>query len=156
MDLTIVETILSIILLIVIILLVFIYFKLNKLNKFYTQLIKDVEAGNLEKLVSQHLKKVEQNSKKQAQLSKDLEDFKHFSKHNIQKVGFRRYNPFHQTGGDQSFILVLLDMNNNGIILSSLHQRDVTRIYAKQVEKGICDNKLSKEEKNILSNIMQK
>jgi len=52
---------------------------------------------------------------------------------NIQKVGLIRYNPFPDTGGDQSFVLALLDKNSNGILISSLHARTTTRWYAKKV-----------------------
>jgi len=47
-----------------------------------------------------------------------------------------RFNPFSQTGGNQSFSLALLDGNNNGLVISSLHSREGTRIYAKMVKEG--------------------
>ena len=51
-------------------------------------------------------------------------------------------------GGDQSFILVMLDNTNSGVIITSLHSRDVTRIYAKAIKNGGGeDSTLSKEEK---------
>lgn len=54
----------------------------------------------------------------------------------IQKVGLVRFSPFEDTGGDQSFALALLDASNSGIILSALHGRDRTRMYAKAVKNG--------------------
>ncbi len=66
----------------------------------------------------------------------------------IQKIGFIRYNPFGNTGGDQSFCLCLLDQQDNGILLTSLHARDQTRIYTKEIKNGHPKDKnpLSKEE----------
>lgn len=54
----------------------------------------------------------------------------------IQKVGLVRFSAFDDTGGDQSFALALLDANNSGIILSALHGRDRTRMYAKAIHNG--------------------
>jgi hypothetical protein len=51
---------------------------------------------------------------------------------------------------------MLLDMDNSGVIITSLHSREQTRIYAKEINKGNIDpNIFSKEEKNILSKIIK-
>jgi len=64
------------------------------------------------------------------------------------KINVVRYNPFENIGGDQSFILTILDQSNSGVIVSSLHNRDITRVYAKPIKDGQGDNiTLSKEEK---------
>lgn len=69
----------------------------------------------------------------------------------ISKIGLTRFNPFDGLGGDQSFILTLLDKQNSGIILTSLHNRDFTRLYAKTIKDGQPQNTtLSKEEKNAI------
>lgn len=54
----------------------------------------------------------------------------------IQKIGLVRFNPFNDTGGDQSFILSLVDEKNSGVVISGLHTRNGTRWYAKRVEEG--------------------
>ena|SRR3989344_1281309 len=69
----------------------------------------------------------------------------------LQKVGFLRFNPFTDTGGNQSFILSLLDENGTGVVISSLHSRENTRVYAKAIDKGQCqDQILSKEERQVI------
>ena len=64
----------------------------------------------------------------------------------VQHVGLVRYNPFEDTGGDQSFALALLDRVGNGVIISSLHGRTATRFYAKAVKAGQPGLSLSAEE----------
>lgn len=54
----------------------------------------------------------------------------------IQKVELLRYNPYQDTGGDQSFSIALLDDQGNGIVVTSLHTRSGTRVFAKPVIKG--------------------
>lgn len=69
----------------------------------------------------------------------------------IEKIKLIRFNPFDDIGGDQSFILVLLNKENSGILLTSLHHRSFTRIYAKTIKNGQGDNiTLSKEEKSAI------
>ena len=64
------------------------------------------------------------------------------------KINILRFNPFENIGGDQSFILTILNHNNDGVVVTSLHNRDLTRIYAKPIKNGQGDNiTLSKEEK---------
>lgn len=68
----------------------------------------------------------------------------------VQKVGFLRFNPFSDTGGNQSFALALLDRENNGIIISSLYTREGVRVYAKGITGGTSKHPLSDEEKKVL------
>lgn len=69
----------------------------------------------------------------------------------IQKIGLIRFNPFKDTGGDQSFILSLVDGKDTGVIISGLYSRSGTRWYAKRVVKGkSLEHELSDEEKMAL------
>src|SRR3989338_4439760 len=72
------------------------------------------------------------------------------AKISIQKIGFKRYNPFTETGGDQSFTLALLNQNNDCVIISSLYLREGVRVYGKRIEAGKPKQPLSEEEKEVL------
>lgn len=72
----------------------------------------------------------------------------------LQKVGFMRFNPFNDTGGDQSFAVALLDRENNGVVISSLYTREGVRTYAKYVENGVPKHLLSEEENMVLRQAM--
>jgi hypothetical protein len=67
-------------------------------------------------------------------------------KRSIQRVGIVRYNPFEDTGSNQSFVLAMLDARGDGFVLSSLHSRQQTRVFLKQLVKGAADAALSQEE----------
>jgi len=154
MDISVFEIIIIVVLLLSIGAIVFIYFKLQQAQKSYHELLSGVRKGNLEDILKQHLTRIETIDKKLTANEENLYRFKDVAKNYIQKVGFKRFNPFHETGGDQSFVLVLLDDHNSGIVLSSYHQRDVTRFYAKYVVRGKPEHKLSKEEEEELHNTM--
>jgi hypothetical protein len=64
----------------------------------------------------------------------------------LRHIGMVRFNPFEDTGSDQSFAIALLDDARDGIVISSLHGRSNTRIYAKPVEGATSSPALSEEE----------
>jgi len=64
----------------------------------------------------------------------------------LQRVGIVRFNPFEDTGGQQSFAIALLDARGSGFVISSLHSRQATRVYLKQVSQGRGEAALSNEE----------
>lgn len=66
----------------------------------------------------------------------------------LQKIGLVRFNPFADTGGNQSFTLALLDSENSGIVMTSLYARNGHRWYIKRIQKGVSHEvELAKEEK---------
>jgi hypothetical protein len=70
---------------------------------------------------------------------------------NVLKIGFVRFNPFNETGGDNSFTICLLNGRLNGIVLTGLHTREKTRMYAKKIEGGKSVHELSAEERKAIS-----
>jgi hypothetical protein len=69
----------------------------------------------------------------------------------FQRIGLVRFNPFEDTGSNQSFALALLDAEDDGVVVSSLHARGGTRIYAKAVAAGRPEATLSNEEAQALA-----
>lgn len=67
-----------------------------------------------------------------------------------QKIGIVKYNAFKGMGGNLSFVIALLDDNNSGFILNSVHSREGCYLYIKDVEKGSTDVLLGAEEKEAL------
>lgn len=68
----------------------------------------------------------------------------------VQRVGVVRFNPFHDAGGDQSFAIALLDAEGTGLVVSSLHGRTETRVFAKAVAGGRSRHALSEEEQQAI------
>lgn len=93
----------------------------------------------------------EKTTKREQALNRQITGFQIDGLGHIQKISLLRYNPYGDTGGDQSFSLVLLDGKSTGVILTSLHTRAGTRVYAKQVEDGRSELHLSKEEESALN-----
>ena len=68
----------------------------------------------------------------------------------FQRIGLVRFNPFEDTGGNQSFALALLDQAGDGFVISSLHARAGTRVYGKAIAGGASESNLSAEESEAL------
>jgi len=129
---------------------VFLQFRLEKTRKRIKIFFKGRKTQDLEGVIAEQLKrmkKTENEVKKLFEWNEKLQDIADIS---IQKVGVVRFNPFKDTGGDQSFAIALLDKNNNGVVISSLYSREGTRIYTKPIEKGNSSYHLSEEEKQAI------
>lgn len=74
----------------------------------------------------------------------------------LQKISMVRFNPFGDVGGDQSFSLAMLDGHDSGLILTSIHGRGGTRVYAKPIDLGKSKYSLSAEEKKALSQAVKR
>lgn len=115
------------------------------------KLTKGVTKKELTAVLKKLLKDFDKQEKEIKDLLEKAEALEKDNLYNIQKIGLVRYNPFAETGGDQSFCLSLLDGNGSGLVISSLHSRDTTRIYAKPVKKNkAAGYDLSAEEKQAI------
>lgn len=71
----------------------------------------------------------------------------------IKKSSLIRYNPFRDSGvgGLQSFSTALVDENGNGVVISNLYSREMTRVTAKEISSwNSVDQELSNEEKEAI------
>lgn len=119
----------------------------------YNSLTKGTSKKDLLSLLDKLIKEMGDESRRLDGLVKATEKINKENTHNVQKIGLVRFNPFAGTGGDQSFCLALLDGEESGLVISSLHSRDATRVYAKPVKKGkSAGYQLSTEEVQAIKN----
>jgi hypothetical protein len=124
--------------------------KLNRLQKRISKFMTGKDAKSLEKDIvglyedNKFLKiNVDKNKKDIRTLYKNME-------HAFQKIGLIKYDAFQQMGGKLSFSLALLDENNNGFILNSVHSTEGCYTYTKEIKNGECAISLGKEEQQAL------
>lgn len=126
------------------------YFYL-KLSNHYNNLIKGVTEHSLHAVLERIIADLDIAKKDIAYLRETCDRMEKEGQLHIQKIGLLRFNPFKDTGGDQSFILALVDGQNTGVIISGLYSRSGTRWYAKKVLHGSpVDHEFSDEEKQAL------
>lgn len=134
------------ILLILIIILIVQIKKVGKLNRRLDKFLLGKDGKSLEKDIvalfedNQFLKSSAEKNKKDIRvLYKNMESA-------YQKMGLVKYDAFSQMGGQLSFCLALLDENNNGFIINSVHSTEGCYSYTKEIKNGESDISLGKEE----------
>ena len=113
-----------------------------------------LEKGKIKDFKNIFLSQKEKNNDLEEQIKEaflKIKNLDNISEKTIQKVGVVRFNPFNDLGGNQSFVIALLDNQNNGFVISSLFIKEGNRVYAKFINAGKSDHLLSKEEMEAIS-----
>lgn len=142
------------ILLVLLILMIVQSTKLKKLKKRLDKFMLGSEGHSIES----DLAKIYEDSKYLRQISdenkKDIRTIYKKLESAYQKMGVIKYDAFNQMGGQLSFSLALLDENNNGFIINSVHSTEGCYSYTKEIKAGECDISLGDEEKKALEMAM--
>jgi len=126
--------------------------QISNLRRRIDHLTGGMGEGNLEDVLIQHLDSVHAVGQDVDELIARVALLESSARHHFARQGLVRFNPFpvSDTGGNQSFAIALLDESENGFIITSLHSRNGTRIYAKAVVAGKVDAQMSSEETQAL------
>ena len=124
--------------------------RLNRLERHYRALTAGTDGGNLEAVLEDHVGQVQQATRRVQELDALVMRLERNNRTHLQRVGFLRFNPFRDTGGDQSFALALTDEGGSGVVVSSLHSREVTRVYAKPLVAWQTSYQLTDEEREAI------
>jgi hypothetical protein len=114
------------------------------------RVLPEGQSGGIDEVLERQLKRIDSLTERVDALNKLHRELEDLSQRTIQKVAVIRYNPFSDTGGDQSFAIAMLDSLGNGVVLSSLHSRTDTRVFAKAVQGGRSKYQLSDEEQDAI------
>jgi hypothetical protein len=125
--------------------------KVNQLKKRLDHFVQGKDGASLEQEITgviednRFLKNTaEQNKKDIRTLYKRMETA-------YQKMGLVKYDAFQQMGGQLSFSLALLDENNNGFIINSVHSTEGCYSYTKEIRNGESAISLGTEEAEALA-----
>jgi hypothetical protein len=128
-----------------------------RLSTHYNKLSKGVSDESLTSILEKILKDLGGAKNDIEYLKAWCGNIEKDGKLHIQKTGLLRFNPFKDTGGDQSFVLSLVDSNDTGVVISGLYSRSGTRWFAKKVVNGkALEYELSDEEKQSLKEANKK
>lgn len=130
--------------------LVFLTLKYRAILKKAEMLFSTEKQGNVSKVIEEYLANVKSVEDHCFDLDKETKRIRKMAEAGLQRVGYIRYNPFGNVGGDQSFSLCLMDKNESGFVITSIHSREGTRVYFKPLDKAKSDYNLSEEEKKAI------
>ena len=144
-------TVVILILVVILVLLILQIKKTKKLQKRLDKFLLGKDGRSLEDNINmlyednKFLKtNAEKNRKDIRTLYKNMESA-------FQKMGLVKYDAFHQMGGQLSFSLALLDENNNGFIINSVHSTEGCYSYTKEIKEGKSSISLGTEEAEALA-----
>jgi hypothetical protein len=121
-----------------------------RIDRRIASLTQGGDGTSLESTLHSNLQKVGTLARSVDELASRSAMLERVQRRAIQRVALVRYNPFEDTGGNQSFALALLDQHGDGLVISSLHARAGTRVYGKAIAGGKSEAALSDEEAEAL------
>lgn len=144
------------IMLVFLIIVISLWVKLNKLRKKYTAMLNGEGSTNIEEIVIDLQQKwndlKRSNEATDQTINRIREELSRMKSH----VGIYRYNAFAERGSDLSFSVAIVDEQKNGVVLSGIHSREQTYVYAKPLEQGQSKYTLSPEEKEAINRSLLK
>jgi uncharacterized protein YlxW (UPF0749 family) len=129
--------------------------QLSKMKKRYRQMLGATGVNNLEEVmisVQAAIGKLQAGQEAQDHQVKAIYNQLKTMK---SRIGIHRYNAFNERGNDLSFSLAITDEQGSGLVLSGIHARDETYIYAKPLDQGNSKYSLSPEEKQAINQALQ-
>jgi len=140
----------SFIVIIFIVLVMTLWSKLNKLRKTYMAMLNGESSLNVEDALIELQEKAaalnQRTDSTQQQIAEVVQQLKKMKSH----IGIHRYNAFAEGGSDLSFSVAILDEELDGVVLTGIHNRDETYVYAKPITQGQSSYTLSPEEKEAI------
>ena len=135
---------------ILLILLIIVINKLNVMARKYKTLMSGKKGADLEKIIRVRFKEMDQVKANAKRITKEHKEIKRQLKSCYSKLGIVKYDAFEQMAGKLSFVIALLNEDNSGFIINSMHSREGCFNYAKEIIKGESYIPLSDEEKEAI------
>lgn len=127
------------------------YRRMKRFELAYISLQTFMSGQQMEGLLSENEQKVRELEKNYAEFLARLDPIESKLRTSVGRAELLRFRAFENVGGDLSFAFALLSQEGDGIVLSSIHNREESRVYAKPVEGGHSQYSLSDEEKEVIA-----
>lgn len=152
-----IEIIIVIMFILIIALGVMLFFTVRKLdyvNERYNFIMSGKKGKDLEKIILTRFKEMDKVKANERRLTKEHKEVKARMSVCFCKMGLVKYDAFNDLAGKLSFSLALLNEDNTGIVLNSMHSKEGCFTYAKEIIKGESYIPLSEEEKEAIAKAM--
>lgn len=136
---------------ILLILLIFLLAKYNQLNVSYQMFMKGKKAESLEEEIGALFNDISTLKSSTEKNRKDIKKIIENLSECYQRVGIVKYDAFKEMGGKLSFSVALLNDNETGFIINSIHSSEGCYVYTKEIVNGECAISLGDEEKKALT-----
>lgn len=124
--------------------------RMKRLYRRYDMFMRGKDAESLEDIIYDQVEEIKRLRAEDRANKDAIRTINKSVKSAYQKFGVVRYNAFKGMGGNLSFAYAMLDSNNTGFILNTVHSREGCYLYVKTVVKGETEVLLGNEEKEAL------
>ncbi|MEF3309555.1 DUF4446 family protein [Paenibacillus sp. GYB004] len=125
--------------------------KLKKLRKTYTKMMSGLQVTNVEEALLQVQERIDKLTEISGSNQNRLQSIEEALKSMKAHVGVYRYNAFGDLGAEMSFSVAILSERQDGVVLTGIHNRDDTFMYAKPITAGQSQYRLTPEEEEAIS-----
>ena len=115
---------------------IWLWLELRTLRKDIAVVFAGKQAKDLETVILEQKKGIEDLDKEIQELYDISNRLYQLGEESVHKTEVMRFNPFKEVGGNHSFAVAFLNGHDTGFVISSLHTREGTRMYAKPIEGG--------------------
>lgn len=117
-----------------------------RLERRFEKFMRGKNAQSLETTMTDLISAVETIHEQQAVAEKHRDLLAHQIRQSVRGVGLIRFNPFKDSGSNQSFALALIDEKGDGALISTLFSRERMSVFAKPLKNFSSEYELSSEE----------
>jgi len=117
-----------------------------------SKIFRSANVPDIERLLKLHTKTLEDFIKYQAESTEYMKVLDNRIKKKMTNAATLRFNPFQGegSGGNQSFSSVFADEEGDGLVLTSMHTRERTNVFAKPLKNWKSEYELTEEEKGVI------
>ena len=123
----------------------------KRLNKF----MEGDNAKSLDDIIKSHISNFETIKEQTDKNSELIEELFKKMQYTVCKVGMVKYDAFNEMGGKLSFALVMLNENNTGFSMNSMHGTEGSYVYVKEIINGESYIPLGDEEQKALAEALE-
>ncbi|MFC5703145.1 DUF4446 family protein [Cohnella faecalis] len=130
--------------------------KLGKLNRAHQKLMGETGVANLEDAMGALHDRMSQVGARQSEQQERLDHQERRLTTMKGRIGVHRFNAFSDSGSDLSFSVAFVNDEQDGVVITGIHGREQTFLYAKPIDKGQSAYMLTPEEKIAISQASHK
>jgi len=135
--------------------LILLHRKMKSFQKSYLALQTFLDGSSLDQQLKDYYSEVKNLRADLSGVEKRVSQAESKLRLGVDRAELIRFSAFENMGSDLSFALALLNQEGDGVVLSSINNRDESRVYAKPVVKGESTYHLSKEEQEVISKALK-
>lgn len=154
MDIGIVLLVLLILVIFLIVIVLLQMKQTRELKERYARFMQGSKPRSMETQIQDLIKEVNKLGQASVEHDKDLQLLFKRMETTFQKMGLIKYDAYKEMGGKLSYGLAVLDENNNGFLINSIHSSSGCYSYTKRIKGGRCNIMLSPEEEEAVQRAM--